>query len=531
MNRIIKIGTRSSELALWQANTVAEQLDYLGHKTEIVKIESLGDEVQDIPLYELGVTGVFTKSLDLALLKGEIDIAVHSLKDVPTQMPEGIVQVAVLKRGDSEDVLILKKDELFFENKTAIIATGSLRRKAQWLHRYPDHTIVGLRGNVNTRLQKLKDQNWDGAIFASAGLQRLKLLPKKHMHIPLDWMIPAPAQGAVMIAALEKNNDVVTICKELNDKETETCVSIEREFLRVLEGGCTAPIGAIATINEEKLSFKGVLFSPDGKKKITFNKESLVDQVGDLGTFAAEYILNRGGKRLMRAINTFQKDHNVLSTKVLAKHQKSLIVANISLDMRDFITIKYNRLKPILVKNIIENVIITSKNAIEALIQNFSKEDLKFTNIYCVGLRTKKLIESKIGPVAYKAGNADKLADYLIANKKGEEFTFFCGDLRRDELPKKLIDNNCIVNEIPSYFTHLSSKKIDSKYEGILFYSPSAIQSFIKENTTENRIAFCIGDTTANKAKKHFKTVIVSEKTTVDSVIDAVNSYYKNKDE
>ena len=157
MNRIIKIGTRSSELALWQANTVAEQLNNLGHETEIVKIDSIGDVVLDKPLYELGITGVFTKNLDIALLNEEVDIAVHSFKDVPTKLPIGIVQAAILKRGDFNDVLVLKEDENFFTNQSAVIATGSLRRKAQWLYRYPNHTITGLRGNVNTRLKKLED--------------------------------------------------------------------------------------------------------------------------------------------------------------------------------------------------------------------------------------------------------------------------------------------------------------------------------------------------------------------------------------
>ena len=205
MDKIIRIGTRSSDLALWQANTVAQQLQHLGHETEIVKIDSIGDIVLDRPLYELGITGVFTRNLDVALLNGDIDIAVHSFKDVPTLFPEGIVQGAILKRGDFNDVLVLKNDENFFTLDTAIIATGSLRRKAQWLYRYPHHQITGLRGNVNTRLQKLEDNDWDGAIFAAAGLKRLKLLPEKEEFIKLDWMVPAPAQGAVMVAVFAKN--------------------------------------------------------------------------------------------------------------------------------------------------------------------------------------------------------------------------------------------------------------------------------------------------------------------------------------
>ena len=172
MNRIIRIGTRDSELALWQANTVKDQLEALGHKTTLVPVKATGDLVLDKPLYELGITGIFTKTLDVAMLKGEIDIAVHSMKDVPTALPKGIVQAAVLKRGNYMDILAFKGNEEFLGQREGTIATGSLRRKAQWLNRYPTHTVTDLRGNVNSRYQKLKDNDWNGAIFAAAGLER-----------------------------------------------------------------------------------------------------------------------------------------------------------------------------------------------------------------------------------------------------------------------------------------------------------------------------------------------------------------------
>ena len=243
MEKIIRIGTRSSELALWQANTVAEQLGHFGHKTEIVKIDSLGDIVLDKPLYELGITGVFTKNLDVALLNEEIDIAVHSFKDVPTKLPKGIVQAAVLKRGDFNDVLVIKEDENFFTKDSAIIATGSLRRKAQWLYRYPHHEITGLRGNVNTRLQKLEDNDWDGAIFAAAGLKRLKLLPEKEKHIKLDWMIPAPAQGVLALQIREGDEQTASMVSKLDHPEISKRIAVERKVLNLMRGGCQLPLG------------------------------------------------------------------------------------------------------------------------------------------------------------------------------------------------------------------------------------------------------------------------------------------------
>ena len=250
MQKTIRIGTRDSQLALWQANTVRKELAELGYDSILVPIKSLGDLVLDKPLYELGVTGVFTKSLDVAMLNGKIDIAVHSLKDVPTALPEGIVQAAVLKRGNYNDVLVLKGNEEFFGEPNGIIATGSLRRKAMWLNRYPTHKVEGLRGNVNTRLEKLEDsETWNGAIFAAAGLERLGINPEGA--IDLSWMVSAPGQGAIMITALEKDDYVKDACEQLNHHETKVCVGVEREFLRLLEGGCTAPIGALAYVNSK----------------------------------------------------------------------------------------------------------------------------------------------------------------------------------------------------------------------------------------------------------------------------------------
>ena len=301
MSKTIRIGTRDSELALYQANIVKSQLEFLGHKTELVPVKSTGDIVLNKPLYELGITGIFTKTLDIAMLNNDIDIAVHSLKDVPTLLPKGIVQAAVIKRGNVRDTLVFKNNEEFLGEKNAVIATGSLRRRAQWLNRYPTHTIENLRGNVNSRLQKLENnEHWNAAIFAAAGLGRIGLRPENAIN--LNWMIPAPAQGAIMITALEEDKDIIEICLELNHEETEICTNIEREFLNKLEGGCTAPIGALAFIKDEEITFEGVLLSADGSKKIEVKRTEKLGHHHDLANFCANYIIERGGKRLMDTI-------------------------------------------------------------------------------------------------------------------------------------------------------------------------------------------------------------------------------------
>jgi hydroxymethylbilane synthase len=301
MSKTIRIGTRDSELALWQAHTVQKKLNDLGYTTEIVAVKSQGDIILDKPLYELGITGIFTKTLDIAMINGQVDIAVHSMKDVPTALPQGIVQAAVLERANTLDILV-HKGNLDFLTTTGTIATGSLRRQAQWWHKYPSHQVVDLRGNVNTRMQKLAESDWSGAVFAAAGLERINLKPENYIN--LDWMIPAPAQGAMLVVAMANDEFTKDAVSQLNDIETEICTYIERQFLKTLEGGCTAPIGALAQYDEEKdtIEFKGVLFSVDGKQKIEIEKSVDISEWKKLGFHSAQEILNTGGVELMTQI-------------------------------------------------------------------------------------------------------------------------------------------------------------------------------------------------------------------------------------
>ena len=301
LNKIIRIGTRDSELALWQAHHVQKQLTDLGYKTEIVAVKSTGDIILDKPLYELGITGIFTKTLDIAMLSGQVDIAVHSMKDVPTTLPIGIVQGAVLERASTLDLLVTK-GMTDFENTACTIATGSLRRQAMWLNKYPHHKVVDIRGNVNSRLKKLENNDWSGAIFAEAGLDRINLKPENS--IGLDWMIPAPAQGAMLVVAMLNDDYCREAVANLNHIETEICTYIERQFLRTLEGGCTAPIGALVKYDEEAdtIIFEGILLSIDGKQKIEISKTVPLQEWKKLGYNLAQDVLQNGGIELMKNI-------------------------------------------------------------------------------------------------------------------------------------------------------------------------------------------------------------------------------------
>jgi hydroxymethylbilane synthase len=302
MQTPIRIGTRESQLAIWQATQVQQLLDKEGVPSILVPIKSEGDLDLKTPLYEMNVQGIFTRSLDIALLNRTIDIAVHSMKDVPTRLAEGVRQAAVLRRGPVHDLLVYKTDTDFLVNRDtpAHIATSSIRRKAQWLHRYPAHEIHNLRGNVNTRLRKLAEEPWDAAIFAQAGLERINLRPRKS--VVLDWMLPAPAQGAMFIACREDDEQNYLSCQPLNDPDTALCTGIERDFLRGLLGGCSTPISALAEIEGGDVYFSGQLMSPDGRRQVTIEKILPVEIAAGIGKTAAEELLARGGQEIADSI-------------------------------------------------------------------------------------------------------------------------------------------------------------------------------------------------------------------------------------
>jgi len=300
LEKIIKIGTRESKLAIWQAQKVEQKINQLGHKTQLVKVKSQGDLILDKPLYELGITGIFTKTLDIALLKNEIDIAVHSMKDIPTILAKNLTISAVLKRDNPSDVLVFNNNLDFLSQKNGIIATGSLRRKAQWLNHYPNHQIPDLRGNIITRLEKLKNNDWNGAIFAYSGLNRISIIPKNH--IVLDWMIPAPAQGSLAVVCRDKDDFCRKITEKLNHKNSEICTFVERDFLKTLEGGCAAPIGALAQIKDEEIHFNGILLSLEGKQKIEINRSVNISDYLQIGKNLAKEVLNNGGNQIMQQI-------------------------------------------------------------------------------------------------------------------------------------------------------------------------------------------------------------------------------------
>ena len=507
MQKRIKIGSLIGELTLRRANFVASQFHDLEVLTEIIAIDS-----KDY------------KSLDSALLKGEIDIAVHAMIDLPDNLPPKIVKAAILKRAGSLDVILFKGSEEFLSSRKAVIASPNLRTKAQWLNQYPEHTVVDFEGDIESCLQQFEDSDWNGAIFPQSDLQRLKLLPKDH--VKLGWMVPEPAQGVTMLTALESNEDVLALCKKINHTETEICTHIERDFLKTFNCGKTAPVGALAYIKETKIVFKGVLFSLDGTRKIEIDKSSYMVEHKDLGQKSAEDILERGGKRLLAEISGEEKKVHILSTKQLATSQTDIFDDEIGFKMSDFVAIRYNRLKPSVVKNTIENVIISDIKAVEALLQNFSPIELDFANIYCAGRRVKRLIEKKIKKVTHVESSVQELAEFIVKMRIDKGITYFCGN-EDEELKDILAKNEIEINTVEAYRIILNERKFDDDFDAVLFYSVSGVESFMEDNLPKDAIAFCIGQSTADEAKKHFKKVEVSKMPTIESVLNSVNKYFK----
>jgi hydroxymethylbilane synthase len=300
----LHIGTRGSRLALWQANHVADALRPLAapRAVEIVEIQTTGDRVHDVPLAQLGGIGVFTKEIQRALLAGSADLAVHSLKDLPTIPVEGLKLAAVPPRAATADVFISRRYPHFDALPVgARVATGSMRRRAQILHRRPDLQLVDLRGNVDTRLRKLEDGTFDGLILAQAGLQRLGLGASVTHVLDSSWMLPAVGQGALGLECRSDDAATSALAQKLDDLPTRQAVTAERAMLFALGGGCMVPIGALAIVVNEELTLRGAVLEAAGQECIEGSVTGPAAAAADLGQRLAEQLQVQGARRLLAA--------------------------------------------------------------------------------------------------------------------------------------------------------------------------------------------------------------------------------------
>ena len=298
----IRIGTRKSKLALWQANFIASTLsnEYPNINVELVYITTKGDKILDSPLSKIGGKGLFTKELEIQMLEGNIDLAVHSLKDVPAQLPPEFIISAVTKRAEPFDAFVSNKYKSFEElPKGAVIGTSSLRRRAQLLSIRSDLKIENLRGNVDTRLKKLDEGNFDAIILAAAGLKRLGYENRINKILPPEIMLPAVGQGAIAVETLTDNVEIRGILQFIDDKNTRSVTLAERAFLRIVEGGCQVPIGVFANIEGNKITVEAIIASIDGQKIIRDKMIGAVEEAEVLGKSLADKLLNLGGREIL----------------------------------------------------------------------------------------------------------------------------------------------------------------------------------------------------------------------------------------
>jgi len=302
----LRIGTRGSPLALWQANHVAGLLRAVApdRRIELVEIQTAGDQVRDVPLAQIGGEGVFTKAIQQALLENRIDVAVHSLKDLPTIPVDGLVLAGVPQRGPTGDALVSHKHRSFAELPAgAVLATSSLRRRAQVLHRRNDLKLIDIRGNVETRLRKLKEENLDGLLLAQAGLERLGLAGQITEILDPTWMLPAVGQGAIGLECRTGDQDSRSIVEKVNHPATGWSVRAERAMLRELGGGCHVPIGAATVVEQKTVTLRGAVLSPDGSQRIEGNRSGPTQAPEELGQKLAKDLWARGAKDLLSVLS------------------------------------------------------------------------------------------------------------------------------------------------------------------------------------------------------------------------------------
>jgi hydroxymethylbilane synthase len=298
---LLRLGTRKSKLALWQANFVKEKLEALGCKVELVPITTTGDKILDAPLAKIGGKGLFVKEIENALLAGEIDLAVHSLKDVPMIIPEGLTLSAITEREEPYDVLISRNGKKLEElHSGAVVGTSSLRRQVQIKRKRRDLRVEILRGNVDTRLRKLKEGLYDAIVLAHAGVKRMGF--SGEVSQVLKDFIPAVGQGSLAIETRAEDERVINFVKVLNHEESWLSAVCERAFLRELQGGCQVPIGAYAWIEGDRIKIKGFISDLEGERFLEGYEEGSPQKAEEVGKRLAQRLLREGGEEILKEI-------------------------------------------------------------------------------------------------------------------------------------------------------------------------------------------------------------------------------------
>lgn len=503
VDRTLVIGTRGSELALWQANYIKSKLAEIGVPTALKIIKTQGDIVQHLRLDKLEGKGFFTKELEEELLSGGIDLAVHSHKDLPTAHPEGLTIAAVTARENPSELLIIHKDCVDLKKRlslkhNAIVGTSSNRRKAQMLAVRPDLEFDDLRGNVMTRIQKLRDENYDAIMLAKAGITRVGVdLSDFHVEeIPPTEIIPAPAQGVLAVQIRESDRALYTVLQKINDEDVAETIAVERDVLRLFEAGCHAPLGCYCR-------------KVDGKYEVWTSKADESDEFPDrvyLSTDRtgglAENIKNKYTKDRKMPAQVFitrDVDENSYFYRAMAKH-------GIGVDSRSLIRIFpiINKLDPFILKYV-DWIFFTSKNSIENFF-NLDPRLSKRTKFAVIGRGSEETLR-QYGYAPDFSGEQQGINMKEIANEfsKIASGTTVLIPRAKDSLEtiQKALDADTKVINLPVYQTHIDTNVSKSNAEVLIFTSPSNVEAYFVDNLVEpEQKIICIGYSTGKKIEE-----------------------------
>ncbi|QIA07347.1 hydroxymethylbilane synthase [Draconibacterium halophilum] len=570
MKHTIRIGTRGSKLALYQAYRVKDELvqKFPEKQFEIVVIKTKGDKILDVPLSKIGDKGLFTKELEVAMFNDEIDMAVHSLKDLPTIFPEGTKLGAVLERGTVNDALV-SKDHLKLSELTSehTIATSSLRRKAQLLKLNPDFNIVEIRGNVNTRIRKMNEGYCDAMIMAGAGLQRLEMDEAITEILDPKTMIPACGQGAIAIEIKDNDLEIEAIIAQINHKETMITSSAERVFLNTLEGGCQIPVGSTCKIDGDQVKITGFIASIDGSKFLKETATGPVENANEISKELANKLFNAGGKEILDAIRDENlpsaqtelplKDKVIISTRPADIHNdlpELLTKAGASVVSLPMIQIEQRQLMAAEEKCLQELdqfqwVIFTSKNGVISFFKQLIEikgnttlpNDLK---IGVIGKNTAAELDY-YGYAPYFTAN-ENTSDGLLKELKekhslqNQNILLALGNLAGDKLETELSKANS-VTRINTYQTvkppgtdlNILKSISNEHYDLIVFTSPSTFNNFCHfyctENISEVKMA-SIGETTSEAIRQGgAEPLITAKDSNAEGLYKAIIDYYQTK--
>lgn len=557
---LVRLGTRTSQLALWQTNHVAAQLQQYWPtlQCQLIHHVTQGDKRLDRPLPEIGGKGLFTAELEEALRQGEIDLAVHSLKDLPVEVPDDLVIGAILSREDTRDVLVARENwTLDTLPQGAVVGTSSLRRQAQLLAVRPDLVIRSIRGNVDTRLRKVMSGEYDAAVMAGAGLSRLGLTERITEWLEPEAMLCAPGQGALGVQCRANDEAVLTLLSAIHDAGAAATTTAERHLLYSLGGGCSAPIGAWATVDHGVITLRARVTSVDGVS--TFNATATSPDPIVAAEEAASLLVAQGAQSILHqnAKLPLQDKRVVVTRPISHGGQGGDLEAVLQAQGATTLSIPAIQLVPVENKAAIEQslaqlstydwLIFTSPNAVEFFWQAVGEQGGKIS--------TSKCRIAAVGPVT-----ADVLRNYSLdvdvmpEQFLGSEIPNILGDVAgkrillprsakgSDELPNTLRANGAVVDDLALYMPVPSP--IDTEAQTLLaagvdvitFASGSAVNSFVQALQVKDRFAdfwtkvivACIGPTTADVARSHNIPVhIVAQEHTAKGLVSAIVAYFE----